>query len=83
METNKITVPDPSSTTQYIVDPVGGWMYIVTTTVTVENKSLAEFHAKVSDAQAQLDAAQALVNELKPQAVAFATAIAAQPTPSV
>ena len=78
MVTNGITVPDAGSTTQYISDSVGGWLYAVTTTITVEQSSLTDFQAKVDAAKAQLVAAQALVDELQPAADSFAAILTSQ-----
>lgn len=76
-------MPDAGSSKQYFADPVGGWMYVATTTITVEQKNLNEFTSQLNEAKQRLLEAQALVDELEPQATAFETAIAAQPKPVV
>lgn len=81
MQTNGITVPDAGSTTQYFPDPIGGWMYIATTTVSVQQKALADIQNDLESAKAQLVATQAIIDELSPQVADFQTAIKALPAP--
>lgn len=77
METNGITVPDGGTSRQYIADPIGGWLYIVTTIVAVQQQNLSTFQKQLEDAKEQLQKAQALVDELAPHAQDLASAIAA------
>lgn len=81
MQVNNVTIPDPVTTTEYIADTIGGWMYVVTKTVSVNQQNLQQFQGKLDAAKTQLAEAQALVDELQPAADAFATAIAALPVP--
>ncbi len=59
-------LPQAGSTKQYIPDTVGGWLYTVTTTVTVEQQRLDKAQANVDDIKARIIADQALVDELEP-----------------
>ena len=77
MQINGITVPDPSTQTDYYPDPIGGWMYIVTTNVTVAQKALTDIQNDLAQAQAAVAANQAIVDALTPQITSFATAVAA------
>lgn len=84
MEINGITVPDSGVSVQYIPDPIGGWMYVVTTSVAVEQKNLQSFQTQLDDAKAKLAEDQAQVDELTTQAQNFEAAINAatvEPSP--
>lgn len=76
MQVNNITVPDAGSTTEYIADPVGGWMYIVKTDTTVEQQNLQQFSSKLANIKAQRDNLQALIDEIEPHATSFEEAVA-------
>lgn len=65
MITNGITIPDPSSKTEYIPDSVGGWVYAVTTTITVSQQRLDDFKDKVADVEQRANDALAELAELK------------------
>lgn len=78
MQINNITVPDAGTTTQYITDPIGGWVYEVTTTTTVVMHNLADAQAKLAAAQQARDDAEALIAQLSPE---VATLITLTPTP--
>lgn len=67
MITNGITVPDQGTTTEYIVDSVGGWVYQVTTNITVAQLSVQRFKDNIAIADAELVKAQAKVAELAAQ----------------
>ncbi len=54
MQTNGITIPDESRAIEHIADPVGGWLYTVTTTVTVVPSRLDEVQRKVANLQADI-----------------------------
>ena len=69
-------IPAEGTTTQYIPDVNGGWMYIATTTVVVTQKALTDIQNDLANAQAQVTAAQAIVDELTPQLADFQTALA-------
>lgn len=71
MEVNGITVPDPSETVEYYPDPIGGWMYIVTTRVGVLQKTLVGVKQELVEAKAQLVIVQAKIDELEPQVADF------------
>lgn len=76
MKVNDIEVPDAGSTTQYVPDTVGGWMYVVTTSITVDQQNLNDFQAQVDDATAQIAKLQAFVDAAQPQADTLANAVA-------
>lgn len=67
MITNGINVPDASSSKEYIADPIGGWMYIVTTTVSVAQEKLSDFGQKIAEATKRVEVAQAELAELQTQ----------------
>lgn len=67
MEINGITIPDEGSTKQYIPDPIGGWLYEVTTYVSVKQKRLSEVQEAVTEAHAKIAEAQAVIDALMPQ----------------
>lgn len=81
MTINGITVPDEGSTTQYIPDPIGGWMYVSTTTVTVTQKALATIQSDLNAAQTAVTEAQAIVDQLAPEVASFEAAVVAQQGP--
>lgn len=71
-------LPVAGTTKQYLPDAVGGWMYVVVTTITVEQRRLDQFEADVIDAQKELELAQAKVDDLQ----AAADVVAALPNPA-
>ena len=73
MITNGIEIPDPGVTTEYIKDPIGGWIYRITTVVSVEQQNAQQFDKALSDAKEQLTAAQTKVAELEAQKLEVAT----------
>lgn len=79
MQVNNVTVPDAGSNTEYIADPIGGWLYTVVTNISVSQSSLTDVQSQLAAAKQAVEDAQATVDELEPQATAFATAVAAQP----
>lgn len=76
MQVNGLDIPEAGTTTQYIADGIGGWMYEVKTTTEVTQHNIAQFQAKLDSAKQQLAADQAIVDELEPQASAFEKAMA-------
>lgn len=78
MQINNITVPDEGITKEYITDPIGGNVYVVTTSVYVQTVSLADFQTKVDVAKRQVVKAQALVDELEAKATELAQATPAE-----
>ena len=79
MKVNNVEVPDAGQSTQYITDEIGGWVYAVHTSISVEQIKLSDFEQKLSDAKAQLASAQALVDELQPVADSVASTLEANP----
>lgn len=75
MQVNNIIVPDAGTTKEYISDPIGGWMYVVTTTTEVEQQNLQQFKGNLADIKAQRDNLQALIDEIEPHAVSFEEAV--------
>lgn len=75
MQVNNVTIPDAGLTREYIPDAIGGWMYIVTTTVSVEQKNLGDFQAQFEEAKERLVDAQAEVDRLTPIAANFKAAL--------
>lgn len=67
MQTNGKTIPDAGSTKEYITDPIGGWMYVITTSVDVTQVRLDDFKAHIDDMKSQIVSLQATVAELEPQ----------------
>lgn len=68
MITNGIEIPDAGSTREYIADKIGGWVYVITTTVVVEQKRLDGFNQEIADAQKAVEEAQARLTELQEKA---------------
>lgn len=65
MVTNGVNVPDESVSKEYVADPIGGWMYIVTTSVTIAQERLDSFDAKIVAATKRVAEAQAELDELQ------------------
>lgn len=59
-----ITIPDNGSTTEYIDDPIGGWQYIVTTTVNVQQRNIASIQAEIASLSTSIATQQARADEL-------------------
>jgi hypothetical protein len=66
MQINGLEIPDAGTAVQYIADPVGGWLYEVTTTVFINQKPLATVQDDLAKAQATVEKAQSLVDTLAP-----------------
>lgn len=78
MEINNITVPDAGTTTQYIPDPIGGWLYVVTTVISVTQKHLSQVQDDLAAAQAKVVEAQAVADALAPIVMSLQEAQVAQ-----
>lgn len=68
-------IPAAGVTNQYIQDVNAGLIYVVTTTVTVQQMSLSDLETQLSNAQAAAAAAQSLVEQLTPAATSFQVAL--------
>jgi hypothetical protein len=78
-DSNGVSVPTTGSQTLYYQDPVGGWLYTVAITVSVQQQSLVDAQTALTNAQATLAAAQAQVDALSAPIAALQTAVAAIP----
>lgn len=72
---NGIELPEAGVTTQLITDPIGGWVYKVTTVVTVDMIRLENVQQKLQEAQADLVAAQQRVDSTTAELAAVTAVI--------
>jgi hypothetical protein len=88
MQVNNVTVPDAGTTTEVIIDNVGGWAYIVTTTVAVQQQNLNDYQASlqttIDEATTQIAALQETVSTAQDSLSSVSAALAAPaPGPSL
>lgn len=81
MQSNGIEIPDPSTSRQVITDPIGGWMFIITTVVSREMKKLADASQEVDNIKQNIADEQALLAELEPHVAVLEAAAQDQMTP--
>lgn len=72
---NGIEIPDAGTTKQYLPDNIGGWMYVVTTDVQVEQVRLDQFKSRIDDMKAHIAQLQAVVDDIAPVVADFEEAI--------
>lgn len=65
MQINEITVPDEGVTTEYLVDKIGGRVYVVHTGIRVEMILLSDLQKHLDDAKARVVEAQGEVATLE------------------
>lgn len=79
--TDGTPIPAAGTSDQYIPDIGGGWMYTVTTTITVAQTNLNDFQASVQDKIDQIATLQAQVDAAQPAMATVTTALSAKSAP--